>query len=70
VKQIEFLRFAIEAREKLNISYAIVGSYASSAWGEPQMTRDIDMVIELSGDQVAAICDAFPAAECMAGSFM
>ena len=32
MKQIEFLRFVIDALEKLNISYAVVGSYASSAW--------------------------------------
>ena len=63
MKQIEFLRFVIDVLEKLHISYAVVGSYASSAWGEPRMTRDIDVVIELSGDQVAAICDAFPAAQ-------
>jgi hypothetical protein len=63
VKQIEFLRFVIDVLEKLNISYAVVGSYASSAWGEPRMTRDIDVVIELSGDQVTKLCDAFPTAE-------
>jgi hypothetical protein len=63
VKQIEFLRFVINVLEKLDISYAVVGSYASSAWGEPRMTRDIDVIIELSGSEVAGLCDAFPAAE-------
>jgi hypothetical protein len=63
VKQIEFLRFVIDVLEKLDISYAVVGSYASSAWGEPRMTRDIDVIIELSGNEVAALCDAFPPAE-------
>jgi hypothetical protein len=63
VKQIEFLRFVIDVLERLDISYAVVGSYASSAWGEPRMTRDIDVIVELSGNQVAALCDAFSPAE-------
>ena len=32
----------------LSIPYAVVGSYASTAWGEPRMTRDIDIVIQLT----------------------
>lgn len=63
MKQIEFLCFVINVLGKLEISYAVVGSYASSAWGEPRMTRDIDVIIELSGNEVAALCDAFPTAE-------
>jgi hypothetical protein len=63
VKQIELLRFAIEALERLDIPYAVVGSYASSAWGEPRMTRDIDVVIQLSAEQVAPLCAEFPDAD-------
>jgi hypothetical protein len=60
VRQIELLRFAIETLEGLGIPYAIVGSFASGAWGEPRMTRDIDIVVSLSPPQVTALCAAFP----------
>jgi hypothetical protein len=63
VKQIELLRYTIEALERLTIPYAVVGSYASSAWGEPRMTRDIDVVIQLLPGQVAPLCAAFPDSE-------
>jgi hypothetical protein len=60
VRQIELLRFVFNALESLKISYAVVGSFASSAWGEPRMTRDIDIVVALSTDQVEPLCAAFP----------
>jgi hypothetical protein len=60
VRQIELLRFVLNALERLGIPYAVVGSYASGAWGEPRMTRDIDIVVNLSSGQVASLCDAFP----------
>lgn len=60
MRQIEFLAFALQALERLQIPYAIVGSYASSAWGEPRMTIDVDIVVQLTADQVPALCAAFP----------
>jgi hypothetical protein len=60
VRQIELLQFTIDALDRLGIAYAVVGSYASGAWGEPRMTRDIDFVIRLAADQVDSLCAAFP----------
>lgn len=60
MRQIEFLGFTLDALERLGIPYAVVGSYASSAWGEPRMTRDIDVVVQLAADQVDSLCAAFP----------
>jgi hypothetical protein len=60
VRQIELVCFATEALERLSIPYAVVGSFASSAWGEPRMTRDIDIVIRLAASQVISLCMAFP----------
>jgi hypothetical protein len=60
MRQIEFLALAINALERLDIRYAVVGSYASTAWGEPRMTLDIDIVVEMAADQVQAFCIAFP----------
>jgi hypothetical protein len=61
VKQIEFLSHALGVLGRLEIPYAVVGSYASSAWGEPRMTRDIDILVQLSANQVEQLCREFPA---------
>ena len=41
----------------------VVGSTASMAYGEPRLTRDIDLVVDLRIDQVDSVCDAFAAPE-------
>jgi hypothetical protein len=60
VTQTELLQFALALLERLQIPYAIVGSFATAVWGDPRMTRDIDIVVQLSGEQVEALCAAFP----------
>jgi hypothetical protein len=59
VEQTDLLKFAIEALEKLCIPYAIVGSFASSAWGESRFTQDIDILIDLKPGQIKSLCEAF-----------
>jgi hypothetical protein len=44
----------------LGIRYFITGSTAGIAYGEPRMTNDIDMVVELYGRDVARFVAAFP----------
>lgn len=48
---IETLRDFVEMNE-LGIEYVVTGSYAMSAYGEIRMTKDIDVVIELSSVHV------------------
>jgi len=60
VRQIELLRFVVEVLDRLGIRYAVVGLYASGAWGEPRMTRDIDIVIDLPMLQADSLCGVFP----------
>jgi hypothetical protein len=60
VRQIEPLRLAIDSLDRLGIPYAVVGSYASGASGEPRMTRDIDIVIGLAADKIESRCASFP----------
>lgn len=54
MEQLELLKFAAQALERLSIPYAVVGSYASSVWGEPRFTQDIDIVgiLKISGKLV------------------
>ena len=61
MEQIELLRRVIGSLDDLDLTYMVVGSIASGSYGEPRMTRDIDVVIELPPDDVARLCEAFPA---------
>jgi hypothetical protein len=56
----DLLRHACEALERLNITYLVTGSTATVAYGEPRFTNDIDIVIDLVSEQLAAFCAAFP----------
>ena len=63
MEQPDVLRFAVNTLERLQIPYLVVGSFASSIWGEPRLTMDIDIVIDLRSDQIVPLCQAFPAPE-------
>jgi hypothetical protein len=59
VEQDELLRFTVDVLERLQIRYMLVGSLASSVYGEPRLTQDIDIVIAPTLPQLDALCDAF-----------
>jgi hypothetical protein len=59
VQQIELLRLVLSELDRLQIPYAIVGSYASGVWGEPRMTLDIDIVVLLEANHVDPLLEAF-----------
>ena len=61
--QDELLRFTVDLLERLQIPYMLVGSMASSVYGEPRLTQDIDIVIAPSMPQLDALCDAFPSSD-------
>lgn len=63
MEQTELLHHVIEILEELDAPYMVVGSFASAVYGEPRMTRDIDIVIQLSRDHVDKLCAAFPPEE-------
>ena len=54
MEQIELLRRVVGILEGLRIRYILFGSMASSAYGEPRMTRDIDIVgiLKVSGQLI------------------
>ena len=45
---------------ELGAEHMIVGSLASMAYGEPRLTRDIDIVVNLRAAQVDAFAMPFP----------
>jgi hypothetical protein len=49
----------IEPLERAGIPYAIVGSVASSIYGEPRVTNDVDVLIQLPRTEAAKLAGAF-----------
>lgn len=47
--QLEFLSFVVERLEAAEVPYMLTGSVAMSLYGQPRMTRDIDLVVECAG---------------------
>jgi hypothetical protein len=60
VEQSDVFRLFVEAAERLGIAYFVTGSMASIVHGEPRLTLDLDVVVELRPEQVRAFCAAFP----------
>jgi hypothetical protein len=59
LEQTDLLREIIQALERLDIPYMVVGSLASTFYGEPRMTQDIDVVVDLKEQKVRPLCSAF-----------
>jgi hypothetical protein len=61
--QQDLLRKVVHGLEAAGIEYMITGSIASSLQGEPRLTHDLDFVVAIAPDHVAALIEAFPAPE-------
>lgn len=55
----DLLSEVIGRLERLAIDYMIGGSTASSAYGEPRTTRDVDIVVEVDAASLQALFDSF-----------
>jgi hypothetical protein len=60
VEQSDVVKHTLDVLQRLELEYAIVGSFASIAYGEPRFTHDIDILIELPEARVAELCREFP----------
>lgn len=60
MERLTLLRHVVNAAERLELSYFITGSVASMHYGEPRLTNDIDIVVNLPRDAVTPFCAAFP----------
>ena len=61
--QAELLRYLVDALEALGVEYMIGGSQASMYYGEPRLTRDVDVVVGLRLVHLSAFLARFPADE-------
>ncbi len=61
MSQQELVSRVVRALEDARIPYMVTGALASSLWGEPRTTHDIDLVIEIDHSGLAKLLEAFPA---------
>ena len=59
----DLLRRFVEVLDALAIRYRVVGSMASTTYGEPRFTNDIDVVVDLPLEAVDSFCRSFPSEE-------
>ena len=57
--QAELLRYLAEVLETLGVEYMIGGSHAAMYYGEPRLTRDVDVIVKLRFDDLAAFVARF-----------
>jgi len=61
--QDELLRHVVTVLERLELRYFVTGSIASIYYGEPRLTNDIDVVVDLSEKSLSEFRAAFEPAE-------
>jgi hypothetical protein len=60
VEPTELLTYATGVFERLQVVYAVVGSMASSYFGEARLTNDVDILADLRLEHVDPLLAAFP----------
>jgi len=63
MSQFELLKKVVQFLDETNTEYMLTGSIVSSFQGEPRSTHDIDMIIQLSLENVDRLIRYFPAPE-------
>jgi len=58
-EELEVLTMIAARLEAAGISYMVTGSVAANYYAVPRMTRDIDLVVELSSGDADRFCDLF-----------
>lgn len=57
---IDLISTFIAPLEKSGLRYLVTGSVATMAYGEPRLTNDIDLILEINRTQLQKLSEAFP----------
>ncbi len=57
---IELLDVFVDPLERHGFHYLVTGSIGAMAYGEPRLTNDIDLILEIQSEDVAPLFSAFP----------
>jgi len=60
MSQFGLLKKAATALDRLGVPFMLTGSHVASLQGEPRMTHDIDIVVDIQPDQIDALIAEFP----------
>ncbi len=60
MSQVELLAFLADILRQLEVEWMLVGSHASSYFGEARSTHDIDVVVDLPEQKVSKLMDIVP----------
>ncbi len=55
-----FFTYVVDVLESLDIPYMVVGGFAAIFYGEPRMTIDVDIVVDMKPTHVRLFVAAFP----------
>jgi hypothetical protein len=55
-----FFTHVIEILENLDIPYMVVGGFAAIFYGEPRLTLDVDIVVDMKWEHIDPLVAAFP----------
>lgn len=68
MSQQAFFHVLVATLERLGIPFMVTGSYASSHYGMPRTTNDLDIVIDPTAEQLDALCMALATEYYVSGS--
>jgi hypothetical protein len=55
-----FFTYVIKVLENLGIPYMVVGGFAAIFYGEPRLTIDVDIVVDMEPEHIKPLVAAFP----------
>jgi hypothetical protein len=55
-----FFNYVVDVLERLEIPYMVVGGFAAIFYGEPRLTIDVDIVVDMKWEHVEPFVAAFP----------
>jgi len=56
----DLFSYVVSVLERLNIPYMVVGGFAAITYGEPRLTLDVDIVVDMQTRHVDSFIAAFP----------
>jgi hypothetical protein len=55
-----FFTYVVDVLERLGIPYMVVGGFAAIFYGEPRLTLDVDIVVDIKWEHIHPFVAAFP----------
>jgi len=58
-----FFTYVVGVLERLSIPYMVVGGFAAIFYGEPRLTLDVDILVDMRREHIPSFVEAFPIPE-------